>query len=111
MMTTFLSLLKHWKVMGVTLLALAFMASAYLAHHRGEALRTIRHELQAKEAQYRLTLKLLEDARKANRERMNFRTLQNQKFKEAKHEIILLDPALRTAYERLRERQAVATAR
>ena len=111
MMTIFLSLLKYWKVAGVALLVLAFVASAYLAHHRGEVLRGVRQELQAKEAQYRLTLKLLEDARKANRERMNFRTLQNKKFKEASHEMLVLDPALRAAYEQLRERQSSAAAR
>lgn len=111
MMTIFLSVLKYWKIAGVALLVIALTVSSYLAHHRGEALRAARQDLQTKEAQYRLTLKLLEDARKANRERMNFRTLQTRKFKEATHETLVLDPALRSAYDELRKRQASAAAR
>jgi hypothetical protein len=99
-------LLKHWRITAVLLLTLGWALSGYLAHHRGQELKDMRDTMQIQQNNFKTQLQLLEKARQDDKERSRFRTLQNRKFKMAEHQNLDLDPELRTAYERLRKRQA-----
>lgn len=105
-----LFILKYWRCAGAILCVLLLAGSLYLSHHRGVALQTLRQENAANRAVYDATIRALRQQKKQERSRTDFRNSQTRKFREAGHETLILDPELRDAYQRLRERQAVDAA-
>lgn len=101
-MTWILPLLKYWKAGGITLLLLAFFLSAQIAHRRGHELEEVKAHLTKTIHEYNA----LENARRQDRNRDEFRKTQTRKLKTAQNDEVSPDAGLRAVYDGLRKRQA-----
>lgn len=106
-----LGVLKYWKVGGLILLVLGFLISVYLAHHRGNKIDQLEKDYKALSVRHTAQVAAFEKAYQQERERHDFKTMQDREFRKAGNDKVLFDDALRSAYDRLRERQSGRAAR
>jgi hypothetical protein len=111
MTTHILGLLKFWKIGLGVLLVLVVMGAVYLAHHRGEKLERLQKDYAALQKTHHAQISAFEKAYQIERERHDFKTMQDRKFRKAGNDKVQFDDALRSAYDSLRERQSGGAAR
>ena len=108
-MTMILSALKYWKIGGGVLLVLIFVGSVYLAQARGAKLEQLEKDYAKLQQTHQAQIAAFDKAIKEERERHDFKTMQDRKFRKATNDKIQFDDALRSAYDSLRERQSGRT--
>lgn len=106
MITQILGLLKFWKIGGGVLLALIFLGAVYLAQARGAKLEQLEKDYATLQKTHQAQIAAFEKAAKQERERHDFKTMQDRKFRKAANDKIHFDDTLRSAYDSLRERQS-----
>lgn len=104
-MTWLLPLLKYWRVGATVLLLGSLSLFAYLTRERGREIAQLESEVQTLRQNYTATVKMMEKAYIEENNRHDFKLSQSKKFQEAGNPPAQFDPALRAAYERLRQRQ------
>ncbi len=101
-----LSAIRHWKSWGFLALCLVFLVTAYLAQERGRERDALRREMKHYRQISAAQISALQQAYTEEKNRHDFMQTQIRTLGASPNNPVLFDDAVRSAYDRLRERQA-----